>query len=120
MSDLKIRTISTNETLVRNCCSSLWRRIKKFETLLTYLPNESEATLIENGVISSFNYISNQQKYLCVFEGAAGGERLKSIFTNTSTRGYILFEDNESNIQLETKRMEGAIIFITNSGEFID
>ncbi|CAG8568999.1 13890_t:CDS:2 [Funneliformis mosseae] len=43
------------------------------------------ATLIENGVISSF-------------------------------KGYILFEGNESNIQLETKRMEGTIIFITNSG----
>ncbi|CAG8713185.1 2891_t:CDS:2, partial [Funneliformis caledonium] len=93
----------------------LWRIIKKFETLLAYLPNESEATLIENNVISSFKYISNQQKYLCVFEGAAGGERLKSIFTNT--RGYILFEDNKSNIQLETKRMEGTIIFITNSGQ---
>ncbi|CAG8693635.1 4583_t:CDS:2 [Funneliformis caledonium] len=64
----------------------LWRIIKKFETLLAYLPNESEATLIQN--VSSFK--------------------------------YILFEDNENNIQLETKRMEGTVTFITNSGEFID
>ena len=51
----------------------------------------------------NFRYIPSQRKYQCTFEGAVGGERLKSIFkydeiifcenANTSTRGYILFED---------------------------
>ncbi|CAG8701391.1 16202_t:CDS:2, partial [Funneliformis mosseae] len=71
----------------------LWRRIKKFETLLACLPNESEATLIVNDL---------------------------KAYLQTLRLEDSLFEDNKSNIQLETKRMEGTIIFITNSGEFID
>lgn len=73
-----------------------------------------------------------------------GGERLKNIFNydqivfcenlNTSTRGYILFEDNEGQYKAtfswkQKERRENqrifltgtlSINFITNSGEFVN
>ncbi|PKC55737.1 hypothetical protein RhiirA1_475107 [Rhizophagus irregularis] len=52
----------------------------------------------------NFKYIPSQRKYQCIFESSTGAEKLKSIFKyneiifreniNTSTQGYILFEDN--------------------------
>ncbi|POG83295.1 hypothetical protein GLOIN_2v1761336 [Rhizophagus irregularis DAOM 181602=DAOM 197198] len=89
----------------------------------------------------NFKYISSQRKYQCIFEGSMGAEKLKSIFKyneiifreniNTSTRGYILFEDNDSQYkatfswkQKEWKEnnelfLTGAMLinFITNSGD---
>ncbi|CAG8767536.1 34027_t:CDS:1, partial [Gigaspora margarita] len=99
-------------------------------------------TLFENE--ENFKYMPSQRKYQCVLEGTRGKEKLKCIFKydeiifhediNTSIRGYILFENNDSQykitfswIQKEHKEnnrffLTGTLLinFIANSGEFIN
>lgn len=105
-------------------------------------PENVFLSLFENE--SNFKYIPSQRKYQCVLEGVGGEERLKDIFkydqiifrenTNSSTQGYILFEDNDGQYkvifswkQKELKEntrlfLSGtlSINFIANSGEFIN
>src|SRR5271154_4341954 len=116
--------------------------IGKKHITLDAFPENVFLFLFENE--DSFRYISSQRKYQCTFEGAVGGERLKNIFkydeilfrenTCTSTRGYILFEDNDGQYkaifnwkQKELKKnnrlfLTGTLLinFITNSGEFVN
>ncbi|RIB26439.1 hypothetical protein C2G38_2064914 [Gigaspora rosea] len=99
-------------------------------------------SLFENE--QSFKYIPSQWKYQCVLKGTEGEKKLKRIFKydeiifcediNTSTRGYILFEDNDGQYKItfswmQKERKENNRIFLTgtllinfiaNSGEFIN
>lgn len=116
--------------------------IGKKHIAIDAFPESVYLSLFENE--DSFRYIPSQRKYQCTFEGAIGGERLKSIFkyneivfrenASTSTRGYILFEDIDGQYkatfgwkQKEWKEnsrlfLTGTLLinFIVNSGEFID
>ena len=105
-------------------------------------PENVFLSLFENE--TNFKYIPSQRKYQCILEGTIGEERLKSIFkynqiifrenVNTSTRGYILFEDNNGQYKVifswkQKELKENARLFLsrtllinftTNSGEFVD
>jgi hypothetical protein len=115
--------------------------IGKKHITIDAFPESVFLSLFENE--DSFKYIPSQRKYQCVLEGAAGEKKLKSIFKyddiifceniNTSTRGYILFEDNDGQYKItfnwkQKERKENnrlfltgtlLINFVTNSGEFI-
>ena len=93
---------------------------------------------------ANFKYIPSQRKYQCILEGTVGEERLKSIFkynqivfrenVSTSTRGYILLEDNEGQYKIifswkQKELRENARLFLSgtllinftaNSGEFVN
>ncbi|GET51139.1 hypothetical protein GLOIN_2v1791375 [Rhizophagus irregularis DAOM 181602=DAOM 197198] len=114
---------------------------KKYITLDAF-PEDVFVSLFENE--DNFKYIPSQRKYQCILEGTVGEEQLKKIFKydqiifheniNTSTRGYILFENNDGQYkvifnwkQKELKEntrcfLSGilTINFTADSGEFIN
>ncbi|CAG8555224.1 6191_t:CDS:1, partial [Scutellospora calospora] len=114
---------------------------KKYITIDAF-PESVFLFLFENE--DRFKYIPSQRKYYCTLEGATGSEKLKSIFkynqiifrenASTSTRGYILFEDNDSQYKVvfcwkqkewkENNRLfltrTLSINFTTDSSEFVD
>ncbi|RHZ87230.1 hypothetical protein Glove_38g54 [Diversispora epigaea] len=116
--------------------------IGKKHIVIDAFPESVFLSLFENE--NSFKYIPSQRKYQCILEGAVGGEILKSILKynqvifrenkNTSTKGYILLEDNDGQYKLtfiwrqkEWKENDKlfltgilSINFITNSGGFIN
>lgn len=99
-------------------------------------------SLFENE--DNFKYIPSQRKYQCILEGTVGEEQLKKIFKydqiifreniNTSTRGYILFENNDGQYKIifnwkqkelkeNTRLFLSGILtinFTADSGEFIN
>ena len=105
-------------------------------------PENVFLSLFENE--TNFKYIPSQRKYQCILEGTVGEERLKSIFkynqivfrenVSTSTRGYILLEDNEGQYKIifswkQKELRENARLFLSgtllinftaNSGEFVN
>ncbi|RHZ75810.1 hypothetical protein Glove_209g40 [Diversispora epigaea] len=116
--------------------------IEKKHIVIDAFPESVFLSLFENE--NSFKYIPSQRKYQCILEGVVGGEILKSILKydqvifrenkNTSTKGYILLEDNDGQYKLtfiwrqkEWKENDRlfltgilSINFITNSGGFIN
>ncbi|RIB21927.1 hypothetical protein C2G38_2175265 [Gigaspora rosea] len=116
--------------------------IGKKHITIDAFPENVFLSLFENE--ENFKYIPSQRKYQCVLEGTEGEEKLKRIFKydeiifcediNTSTRGCILFKNNDGQYKItfswmQKERKENNQLFLTgtllinfiaNSGEFIN
>ncbi|EXX67726.1 hypothetical protein RirG_111810 [Rhizophagus irregularis DAOM 197198w] len=116
--------------------------VRKKHITIDAFPEDVFVSLFENE--DNFKYIPSQRKYQCILEGTVGEEQLKKIFKydqiifreniNTSTRGYILFENNDGQykaifnwkqkeLKENTRHFLSGILtinFIADSGEFIN